>query len=83
MIKFNELIFERFEINIHKYPTLSSLAFVIFKTHLLRKNEIPQLTAQVARDIRQSYTGGAVDMFIPENPEGTKVFAYLFYLLNK
>ena len=76
LVKFNELIFERFEINIHKFPTLSSLAFAIFRTHYLNKNTIPQLSGAIARDIRQSYTGGAVDMFIPENPDNTKVFAY-------
>jgi len=62
--------------NIHKYPTLSSLAFAIFRTHFLRENEIPQLSGKIAKDIRQSYTGGAVDMYIPENEEGEKVYAY-------
>ena len=76
LIKFNELIFEKFEINIHKYPTLSSLAFAIFRTHFLEKDTIPQLTGQVANDIRMSYTGGAVDMYIPRNPEGTKIHCY-------
>lgn len=74
--KFNELIFEHFKINIHKYPTLSSLAFANFRTNFLSTDTIPQLSGQIAKDIRQSYTGGAVDMYIPENPEGTEVFAY-------
>jgi len=33
--KFNQLIFDQFKINIVKYPTLSSLAFAIFRTHFL------------------------------------------------
>jgi hypothetical protein len=33
--KFNQLIFEKFNINISKYPTLSSLAFTIYRTHYL------------------------------------------------
>jgi hypothetical protein len=33
--KFNQLIFDHFKINIVKYPTLSSLAFAIFRTHFL------------------------------------------------
>jgi len=33
--KFNSLIFNYFKINITKYPTLSSLAFAIFRTHFL------------------------------------------------
>jgi hypothetical protein len=76
IIKFNELIFEQFKINIHKYPTLSSLAFAIYRTMFLENNTIPQLSGQVAKDIRLSYTGGAVDMYIPQNKEGIKVYAY-------
>lgn len=76
IIKFNNMIFDLFKINIHKYPTLSSLAFAIFRTHFLKKDEIPQLSGQIAKDIRQSYTGGAVDMYIPTNEENTKIYAY-------
>ena len=76
IIKFNQLIFELFNINIHKYPTLSSLAFAIFRTVFLENNTIPQLSGQVAKDIRQGYTGGAVDMHLPENPEGVQLYAY-------
>jgi len=74
--KFNELVFEKFKIDIHKYPTLSSLAFAIFRTHFLKLNTIPQLTGQIAKDIRMSYTGGAVDMYQPYNEEGTKIHCY-------
>ena len=74
--KFNNMIFDLFSINIHKYPTLSSLAFAIFRTHFLKLNTIPQLSGQIARDIRQGYTGGAVDMYIPENSDGTVIYCY-------
>jgi len=70
------MIFELFKIDIHKYPTLSALAFAIFRTHFLPHDAIPQLSGQIAKDIRQSYTGGAVDMYIPENEEGKKVYVY-------
>jgi DNA polymerase elongation subunit (family B) len=76
LLKFNTLIGSNFDISIHKYPTLSSLAFAIFRTHFIRENEIPQLVGEIANDIRTSYTGGAVDMYIPENHEGTKVHVY-------
>jgi DNA polymerase type B, organellar and viral len=65
-----------FKINIHKYPTLSSLAFAIYRTNFLLQDTIPQLSGQIAKDIRQSYTGGAVDMYIPENSDDTKIFSY-------
>jgi len=72
--KFNTLIFNLFEMNIHKYPTLSSLAFAIFRTHFLIENTIPQISGQIAKDIRMSYTGGACDMYIPSAE--TKLYAY-------
>lgn len=76
MIKFSSLIYQLFNINIHKFPTLSSLAFAIYRTHFLEENIIPQLSGQIANDIREGYTGGAVDMYIPTNPEGTLIYCY-------
>jgi hypothetical protein len=49
LIKFSNLIFEQFNINIHNYPTLSSIAFAIFRTHFLNKGEVPQLSGQISR----------------------------------
>lgn len=74
--KFNGMIFELFNINIHKYPTLSSLAFAIFRTHFLSNDTIPQLSGQIDKDIRLSYTGGAVDMYIPYNKKGVQLKGY-------
>jgi hypothetical protein len=65
-----------FEINIHKYPTLSSLAFAIFRTHFLKENTIAQLSGKIAKEIRQGYTGGSVDVFIPESKPGVKIKCY-------
>jgi DNA polymerase type B, organellar and viral len=76
LIKFNTMIFDLFKLTIQKYPTLSSLAFAIFRTHFLRKDEIPQLSGQIEKDIRSSYTGGAVDMYLPRLPKGEKMFCY-------
>jgi DNA polymerase elongation subunit (family B) len=105
--KFNQLIFNQFKFNIVKYPTLSSLAFAIFRTHFLVKDEdIPKdvynekgnviksiysnfhmLSGVISDKIRQGYTGGAVDMYIPKPPaqatplileggKGVKIYAY-------
>ena len=76
LVKFNDLIFKLFNKNIHKYPTLSSLAFAIFRTKFMKENSISQLSGTVESDIRKGYTGGAVDMYIPENPKETLVYAY-------
>lgn len=42
--KFNLLIFKKFHVNIHTYPTLPSIAMQIFKTNFLKKNSIPLLS---------------------------------------
>jgi len=62
--------------NIHKFPTLPSLALGVFRSNFLEKDTIPQISGQVAKDIRKSYTGGACDMYIPFNNLKTKLFAY-------
>lgn len=73
LLKFNDKIFNLFNINIHQYPTLSSLAFNIFKSNFMKENVIPQLSGKIADDIRKGYTGGAVDMYIPK---GKNIKAY-------
>jgi hypothetical protein len=61
------MIFDLFEKNIHNYSTLPSLAFAIFRSKFMAEENIPQLSGKIASDIRKGYTGGAVDMYIPES----------------
>lgn len=65
LIKFSDLMFNLFNVDIQKYPTLSSLAFAIYRTKFMNEEIIPQLGGKIAENIRLSYTGGAVDMYIP------------------
>lgn len=76
IFKFSELIFDLFQKNVHHYPTLPSLAFAIFRSNFMKEKNISQLSGKISKDIRSGYTGGAVDMYIPENPEGEVVYAY-------
>jgi DNA polymerase type B, organellar and viral len=73
LFKFNDMIFSLFGKNIHHYPTLPSLAFAIFRSNFMDEENIPQLSGKIANDIRSGYTGGAVDMYIPEPPKGVKI----------
>jgi len=75
---FNNLIFNKFKLNINKFPTLSSLSFGIFLSKYLSKLKvsIPMLSGQIAKDIRLSYTGGSTDMFIPQNLNNELVYGY-------
>lgn len=62
LFKFNKLIFNKFSLNIHRFPTLSSLAFGIFRSSYLGDHKIPKLGAHLFDFIKQGYTGGRVDV---------------------
>ena len=76
LIKFNELLFNNFNIKIKNYPTLPSLTFANFKTNFLEKEQIAQISGKIESDIRLSYTGGATDMYIPFNNEDELLYYY-------
>lgn len=67
LTKFNELIFREFQVNIHDTPTLPSLAMKIYRIHFMPENTIYQILNKPYWNIRESYTGGAVDVYIPHN----------------
>jgi hypothetical protein len=60
------MIFNLFSKNIHRYPTLPSLAFSIFRSNFMTNENIPKLSGNIESDIRKGYTGGSTDMFIPK-----------------
>lgn len=77
LVVFNELIYSHFQINIHTTLTLPALAMKIFKTHFLPKDTLYQILGAVEADIREAYTGGAVDLYIPHNCNGAEeVYVY-------
>jgi hypothetical protein len=63
--KFNVLIFNKFTLNVHKFPTLSSLALGIFRSGYLGLHKIPKLGGHIFDFIKQGYTGGRVDVIKP------------------
>lgn len=70
LITFNELIFNEFQINVHKSLTLPALAMRIYKSNFMPKDSIYQILGTVEKAIRESYTGGAVDVYKPHNQVG-------------
>ena len=78
--QFNELVINHFNINMHDSLTLPSLAMKIFKSSFMPDNTIYQIGGDVEKDIRQAYTGGHVDVYIPigniENKEHTTLYQY-------
>ena len=65
LIKFNDLIYEKFSLNAFNYPTLPSLAFAIYRSSFMNDYKIPRIGGKMLHDIRKSYTGGATEMYIP------------------
>lgn len=62
-----------FRINIHKYPTLSSLAFAIYRAHYLKDSKFPLITGNMFYEFKKGYTGGAVDVY---KPYGENIYKY-------
>ena len=49
----------------HKYPTLTSLSFAIFRVKFLSCLNIPLITGKMFDDIKESFYGGTVDVYKP------------------
>jgi hypothetical protein len=74
--KFNDLIFERFGLNVNNCSTITRLAFNIFRAHYLKENTIPMIHGDIYNHVKMSYTGGGTDMYIPSNPDNELVYGY-------
>ena len=61
--KFSQLIFINWNVSIHKYPTLPSLTFAIYRSNYLKAKTIPKIGGTMFNDIRESYTGGHTDVY--------------------
>lgn len=58
---------------------MAALAFAIYRCKYLKNHKIPLLNGQIYNDIRRSYTGGSVDMFIPF---GKDIFMMLIHYIH-
>ena len=76
LTKFSLLIFKEFKVDPIKVLTLPSLAMKIFKTLFMPKDTIYQILGEPQELIRKSYTGGAVDVYIPQNKDNEILYLY-------
>ena len=75
--KFENFIYEKFQVNIHKCPTISSLSFAIFISNYLDKNsKIPITDTNLYEKLISGYTGGHVDVYNIVSPPNKKVYCY-------
>ena len=65
LINFKKIVYDFWSINIEDCPTASSLSTAIYSKHYLESNTIPITNNKVYDFIKDSYTGGSTDMFIP------------------
>lgn len=71
--QFNELIFGLYNLNIHRFPSLPSLSFGIYRSKYLKEFKIPLIGGQIFSDLKKSYTGGACDVY---QCHGKDLFVY-------
>jgi hypothetical protein len=72
--KFAKKIYELFRLDIHKYPTLPSLSFAIYRSNFLNESfQIPLINGEMYKDLKIGYTGGSVDVY---KPYGETVYVY-------
>lgn len=74
IVKFSENIFNDLSVNLQYTPTTSSLALRTFRSNFLNKDtNIPIIVAETYNFIKQSFTGGHVDVF---KTQGKNVYHY-------
>ena len=72
-IKFRDTIHNKYNLNITKYKTLSSLALGLYTSNYISPDLIPELKmikGGLENEIRSSYFGGNVEVFINEITKG-------------
>lgn len=74
-----------FRVDVLRFPTIYYLAFGIFRSNFLTKDiKIPLIYNKIYKDIKDSYTGGSVDVFKPygENIKGYDVNSLYPYIMK-
>lgn len=70
---FQQQIFQLFRLDVLKYPTLSSLAFAIYRSGFMGDAQIPLIDGNIFNELKQGYTGGSVDVY---KPQGKNIYRY-------
>lgn len=76
LTKFTKLIFNNYKIDHTRFLTIAGLAMRIWRNHDMPANTVHQINQLVEHNIRKSYTGGAVDVYIPTNANNETLYLY-------
>lgn len=63
-------MWDLFKVNIHQYPTLTSIAFSLYRSKFMSKSNIPVTSLSLYDSIKSGYIGGAVDVYRPRLDNG-------------
>lgn len=74
--KFQKKIYLLFRMDILKYPTLSSLAFAIYRSQFIKNFKIPLIDGNLFTQLKKGYTGGSVDVYKPFSSKGELIYRY-------
>ena len=79
--KFTREIWKKERVDVIAYPSLSSLAFAIFRTYYFNDSKIPLIVGEAYKFLQTSYTGGAVDVYKPRRVKGKKKFTDMMWII--
>jgi len=61
---YSNIVYEEFKINVHNYPTASSLSLAIYRTKYLESEDlIPLISGDIYKDISKAYHGGHTEVY--------------------
>jgi hypothetical protein len=67
ILKFSKTYYDKYQVNVTKYRTLPGLTFAMFTSNFYdEENSIKMVKGSLEKDIRSSYFGGNVNVFIHE-----------------
>jgi hypothetical protein len=76
--KFSEIIYGEFKLNIHNYPTASSLALALYlSNHLKNDSLIPLIAGSTYKDIKKAFHGGHTDVYQLYSNEEVHSYDYI------
>lgn len=62
--KFRLDIYNSFEVDITKCPTLSSLAFAIYRSHSMPHEKIPKILGSMHHTLKSTFYGGITETYL-------------------
>lgn len=67
LIQVKDLAWNEFKINIDNYPTTPSLSFALYRKNYLQNYKIPIINGNLYKELKESYTSGSTDLFVPHS----------------